>query len=110
MIPASVRAHPLTRLPGACGLFTGAVAGIIRSAPTAFFSVIAGGQWFTLATSYYGEKHCILIWCRCSILTGYSNPVGWIEALWGRGGYSRRQSEGEHRGRRCCWNAWRPFA
>ncbi|EAQ91132.1 hypothetical protein CHGG_03067 [Chaetomium globosum CBS 148.51] len=39
---------------GACGIFTGAAAGIIRSAPTVFFSVIAGGQWFTLGTTYYG--------------------------------------------------------
>ncbi|KAK4123564.1 hypothetical protein N657DRAFT_645147 [Parathielavia appendiculata] len=41
---------------GACGLFAGAVAGIVRSAPTVFFSVIAGGQWFTLATSYSATR------------------------------------------------------
>ncbi|KAK4106343.1 hypothetical protein N658DRAFT_512207 [Parathielavia hyrcaniae] len=41
---------------GACGLFTGAVAGIVRSAPTVFFSILAGGQWFTLATSYYATR------------------------------------------------------
>ncbi|KAK4044699.1 hypothetical protein C8A01DRAFT_11918 [Parachaetomium inaequale] len=41
---------------GACGVFTGAAAGIIRSAPTLFFSVIAGGQWFTLGTSYYATR------------------------------------------------------
>ncbi|KAK4241876.1 hypothetical protein C8A03DRAFT_29905 [Achaetomium macrosporum] len=42
---------------GACGLFTGAAAGIIRSAPPVLFSVIAGGQWFTLASSYYAARH-----------------------------------------------------
>ncbi|KAH6849870.1 hypothetical protein B0I37DRAFT_413312 [Chaetomium sp. MPI-CAGE-AT-0009] len=41
---------------GACGIFTGAAAGIIRSAPPVFFSVIAGGQWFTLGTSYYATR------------------------------------------------------
>ncbi|KAK3302284.1 uncharacterized protein B0T15DRAFT_299655 [Chaetomium strumarium] len=41
---------------GACGLFTGAAAGIIRSAPPILFSVVAGGQWFTLASSYYAAR------------------------------------------------------
>ncbi|KAL2262127.1 hypothetical protein VTK26DRAFT_2394 [Humicola hyalothermophila] len=41
---------------GACGLFTGAAAGIIRSAPPVFFSVIAGGQWFTLGFGYYATR------------------------------------------------------
>ncbi|KAH6636392.1 hypothetical protein F5144DRAFT_177689 [Chaetomium tenue] len=41
---------------GACGIFTGAAAGIIRSAPTVFFSAIAGGQWFTLSTTYYATR------------------------------------------------------
>ncbi|GAB1320368.1 hypothetical protein MFIFM68171_10578 [Madurella fahalii] len=45
---------------GACGLFAGAAAGIVRSAPTVFFSVITGGQWFTLATSYYGARQVAL--------------------------------------------------
>ncbi|KAL2017875.1 hypothetical protein VTK56DRAFT_1579 [Thermocarpiscus australiensis] len=45
---------------GACGLFTGAAAGIIRSAPTFFFSVITGGQWFTLASSYYAARQVAL--------------------------------------------------
>ncbi|KXX75790.1 hypothetical protein MMYC01_207780 [Madurella mycetomatis] len=45
---------------GACGLFAGAAAGIVRSAPTVFFSLITGGQWFTLATSYYGARQVVL--------------------------------------------------
>ncbi|KAL2164329.1 hypothetical protein VTH06DRAFT_3545 [Thermothelomyces fergusii] len=41
---------------GACGIFTGAAAGIIRSAPPVFFAIAAGGQWFTLGTSYYATR------------------------------------------------------
>ncbi|AEO57867.1 hypothetical protein MYCTH_2304576 [Thermothelomyces thermophilus ATCC 42464] len=41
---------------GACGVFTGAAAGILRSAPTVFFAIVAGGQWFTLGTSYYATR------------------------------------------------------
>ncbi|KAL2135447.1 hypothetical protein VTI74DRAFT_8433 [Chaetomium olivicolor] len=41
---------------GTCGLFAGAAAGIVRSAPTLFFSIISGGQWFTLGTSYYAAR------------------------------------------------------
>ncbi|KAL2271514.1 hypothetical protein VTJ83DRAFT_885 [Remersonia thermophila] len=41
---------------GACGAFLGAAAGIIRSAPVILFSGVAGVQWFTLGTSYYGAR------------------------------------------------------
>ncbi|KAL1838042.1 hypothetical protein VTJ49DRAFT_3115 [Mycothermus thermophilus] len=41
---------------GACGAFTGAAAGIIRSAPVVLFSGIAGVQCFTLGTSYHGAR------------------------------------------------------
>ncbi|KAK4167571.1 hypothetical protein QBC43DRAFT_310991 [Cladorrhinum sp. PSN259] len=41
---------------GACGLFAGAAAGIIRSAPPVFFAAVAGGQWFTLGSSYWASR------------------------------------------------------
>jgi hypothetical protein len=40
---------------GTLGLFTGAAAGILRSAPPALFSIVMGGQMFALSSSYYGE-------------------------------------------------------
>ncbi|KAL2145067.1 hypothetical protein VTI28DRAFT_7946 [Corynascus sepedonium] len=39
-----------------CGVFTGAAGGILRSAPPVLFAIIAGGQWFTLGTSYYAAR------------------------------------------------------
>ncbi|KAK3997699.1 hypothetical protein QBC44DRAFT_71263 [Cladorrhinum sp. PSN332] len=41
---------------GACGLFAGATAGILRGAPPFFFSIFAGGQWFALGSSYYASR------------------------------------------------------
>ncbi|KAK0623491.1 hypothetical protein B0T14DRAFT_179959 [Immersiella caudata] len=41
---------------GTLGLFTGAAAGIIRSAPPALFSVVMGGQMFILGSSYYASR------------------------------------------------------
>ncbi|KAK4195576.1 hypothetical protein QBC40DRAFT_269179 [Triangularia verruculosa] len=41
---------------GACGLFMGGAAGIIRGAPPVWFSLVAGGQWFTLGTSYWAAR------------------------------------------------------
>ncbi|KAK0646545.1 hypothetical protein B0T16DRAFT_458452 [Cercophora newfieldiana] len=41
---------------GTLGLFTGAAAGIIRSAPPALFSVVMGGQMFALGSSYYASR------------------------------------------------------
>lgn len=41
---------------GTVGLFTGAVAGIVRSAPTLLFSIASGGQLFVLGSSYYASR------------------------------------------------------
>ncbi|KAK4456232.1 hypothetical protein QBC34DRAFT_13127 [Podospora aff. communis PSN243] len=41
---------------GTLGLFTGAAAGIIRSAPPALFSIVMGGQMFALSSSYYASR------------------------------------------------------
>lgn len=45
---------------GAVGLFVGAGAGIVRSAPPTLFALVASFQWFTLGSSYTGENslHC----------------------------------------------------
>ncbi|KAJ4304271.1 hypothetical protein N0V88_001884 [Collariella sp. IMI 366227] len=40
-------------IAGTCGLLVGAAGGIVRSAPTWMFSILSGGQWFTLGTSFY---------------------------------------------------------
>lgn len=37
------------------GLFTGAVAGIVRTSTPILFSLVSGAQWFSLGTSYYGQ-------------------------------------------------------
>ncbi|KAK4661558.1 uncharacterized protein QC763_705540 [Podospora pseudopauciseta] len=41
---------------GACGLFMGGAAGILRGAPPVFFSLVAGGQWFALGSSYWAAR------------------------------------------------------
>ncbi|KAK0736893.1 hypothetical protein B0T21DRAFT_363975 [Apiosordaria backusii] len=41
---------------GACGLFIGGAAGILRGAPPVFFSLVAGGQWFALGSSYWAAR------------------------------------------------------
>lgn len=41
------------------------------------------------------------------ILTHHSGSSGWLETFRTRRSYSGRQSEGEHRGRRCCRIPWR---
>lgn len=41
---------------GTLGLFTGAVAGIVRSAPLTLFSLMMGGQMFALSSSYYASR------------------------------------------------------
>ncbi|KAK4189533.1 hypothetical protein QBC35DRAFT_359004, partial [Podospora australis] len=41
---------------GACGMFLGAAAGIVRSAPPILFAAAAGGQWFALGSSYWASR------------------------------------------------------
>ncbi|KAK0630564.1 hypothetical protein B0T17DRAFT_490455 [Bombardia bombarda] len=41
---------------GALGLFVGAASGIARSAPPLLFSLVSGGQWFALGSSYYASR------------------------------------------------------
>ncbi|KAI0022048.1 hypothetical protein F4780DRAFT_243058 [Xylariomycetidae sp. FL0641] len=41
---------------GVAGLIVGAGAGIMRSAPPALFGVVAGLQWFTLASTFTGYR------------------------------------------------------
>ncbi|KAK1751614.1 hypothetical protein QBC47DRAFT_390554 [Echria macrotheca] len=45
---------------GLLGAFTGAAAGIIRSAPPVLFSLAMGGQWFALSSSYYASRQVAL--------------------------------------------------
>ncbi|KAK3938364.1 hypothetical protein QBC46DRAFT_390455 [Diplogelasinospora grovesii] len=41
---------------GTVGLFAGAAAGIVRSAPPILFSIATAGQWFVLGSSYYASR------------------------------------------------------
>jgi len=45
---------------GSVGVLAGAAAGIVRSAPPLLFSLVAGGQWFVLGSSYYGTRQIVL--------------------------------------------------
>ncbi|KAK1768570.1 hypothetical protein QBC33DRAFT_535419 [Phialemonium atrogriseum] len=44
---------------GTLGLFTGAVAGIVRTSTPVLFSVASGAQWFSLGSSYYASRMVI---------------------------------------------------
>ncbi|KAK3322230.1 hypothetical protein B0H66DRAFT_195294 [Apodospora peruviana] len=45
---------------GALGLFVGATAGIVRTSTPVLFSLVTGGQWFALSSSYYAARQVSL--------------------------------------------------